>query len=387
VTIPTEACANHPIDPTGVQPATAAIQACLDAAPPGGTVALPVGTYAIDTMLQINHAVTLTTAGLTASSPGCDTTACAILQATSSFNAPPQGGWPAGIRSVLMVQSNDVTVDHIRIDGNRAARIQSWAAAQCRNGVTNAYGFSSMVFGARVSFRHVMVENTLCGTSIGWAGDDATLADSFVRDSGSHNDHNMWADGVTILQSDRMHVTNNHVMNGSDVSLILFGGRDGVTGNLIEQPGQGAFAGLMLFHEQSGTGGDFSNTLLQNNTLECHHNCSFGIHIGGRPWETGEATRVIGGLITGNTVHDSAYGVTVTNAGSTAAPVQVWGNTVTGPFRGSFGQLCPVGTTSGGVPFDLGPGNDIFGQPTDSFLDTHGEPPSHWSHYSMCRRD
>ncbi|HET9229628.1 MAG TPA: right-handed parallel beta-helix repeat-containing protein, partial [Thermoanaerobaculia bacterium] len=155
-----------------------------------------------------------------------------------------------------------------------------------------------------------------------------------------------WADGLTVIYSDRAVITNNSLGNNSDVALILGGGRDAyVANNRITQFGQVAFAGLMLFNFENQSAGDFTNTVVTQNEIVCgaSHNCHFGIMLGAHPWNANLQT--YGGTVHGNTVSDALQGINVEGAGTILAPVTLYNNPVSGtPSSGVF--LCGTRQTS-----------------------------------------
>jgi hypothetical protein len=257
---------------------------------------------------------------------------CAVLKALPTFNA--------NVRGFLAVESTtDVTIDHLILDGNRAARLGTAAAAGCSGG-TNGWGFNAHMHGCNFCcFTNNVNRNVLCGTSLEFTGSNATITNNVIRSNGQNSANNMWADGLTLLAADGATVTNNTLVDNSDVALILGSGVNAlVQNNSISQPGQVVFAGLMLDNFNGGTTGNFSGALVTGNTIDCGaaRNCHFGINLGPHPWYL--SANIFGGDMHGNSVASARHGINVDGAGTAGAPLLLYGNTVTNPAPspGSF---------------------------------------------------
>jgi len=381
----TEMCPGVFADTTGTAAASAALQSCLTTTPQGGTLRLPVGTYLIDTQIVVDHAVTVGTMGLSNSASSCDAVACAVLRASSTLNDPASG--PA--KGVLKVSSPGAIVDHLGIDGNRAARIGSLVGIACSH-YANFWGYNVLVLASDVTFRYSKSYNALCASGLGWFGDFASITDSVFRDNGNHVTLGLWSDGITIGSSNNAQILRNHIVNSSDVALVLMAGKNAlIQDNLIEQPAQTAFAGLVVFRQLDGNGnplsdGDYSGTFVQNNTLECYQHCFLGLHVGSRPWENGPNAVVYGVTVRNNTVHNSSFGVSIGQAGSVQSPVHVYQNSATGQFPQSFSHLCPNNAFNGNSAYNISPVNDLPGTQTDSVVDFNGENPGMYTIKPMC---
>jgi hypothetical protein len=388
VTLPTttELCPGAMVDTTGNIAASAAIQACLNSTPAHGSLLLPPGTYLINTQLLVDHALALGTLGLTNSASNCDALACAVFRASPNLNDPAMGN----ARGVIQVTGAGAVLDHISVDGNRSARLQSQVAAACAQ-YQNYWGYNVLVLASDVTFRYSASANALCASALGWFGDNAAITDSVFKGNGNHLTPGLWSDGIT-LGSDNSQVLRNRIINSSDVALVLMSGTNAlVQDNFIEQTTQTAFAGLVVFRQLDGGGnplsdGDYTGAVVQNNTLECHQRCFLGLHVGARPWENGENARVFGVTVRNNVVNDSGFGVSISLAGTAAAPVHVYGNQAAGAFYNPFHRLCPNNNMqNGGSNYNLSPLNDIPGNPVDSVIDYNGENPSMYTIRPMCK--
>ncbi len=335
-------CPGVAVAPDGTTDLGPAIQTCIDSIPAGGTLNLPPGVYGIGTQVLIKKPFTLRTQGLGGAAGGCEAAgvSCAVLKALPAFNA--------NVGGFLAVEAtHEVTVDHLVLDGNRAARLGTAAAAQCAAG-NNRYGFNARMSDCSFCrFTSSVSKNALCGSGMEFRGNDAEITNNVFRANGQNSASNMWSDGLTIHVADRATVSNNTFVDNSDVALILGGGRNTVVqNNAISQPGQVVFAGLMLDNFNGTTSGDFTGAVVTGNTVDClpARNCHFGIELGPHPWYL--STNILGGDVHGNTVTAARQGINVEGAGTGAAPLVLYGNTASGSASGSASFNCGAHRTS-----------------------------------------
>lgn len=133
--------------------AAAALQACIDNAASGGIIELPVGLYSMDSGISINKPLTLTSEA----SGACqltDSNSCSTLQASPSFYSS------TGILHIASGVS-DVWLDHLIIDGNRHARLDSQAALE-----VSFYFFNSCFYNVLCvhSVHRISITEMLAGT-------------------------------------------------------------------------------------------------------------------------------------------------------------------------------------------------------------------------------
>ncbi|HUD43859.1 MAG TPA: right-handed parallel beta-helix repeat-containing protein [Dokdonella sp.] len=370
-------CTGVYADATGAIAAAAAIQSCLNLTVSGSTFRLPVGTYLVDNQITLNRPVTFGTIPPVFSPSGnCENIPCATLLAAPTLHAPPPGGWPAP-RAVLQVSSPNVKIDFLAIDGDRNSRLFSWAGSQC-SVFNNSFGFNVLVLADNVSFTRNLSTRALCATALGWYGSSAIVTDSSFIANGNHYTRGVWADGITI-GSDNAQILRNRILDSSDVGMVLMYGKNSlIKDNLIEQNTQPIFGGLVVFRQLGPGGvplsdGDYTGTVVTQNTLECQKNCFVGLHVGARPWQSGESSRVFGVTVHGNTVHDSAFGVSASIAGTITSPVHIYNNTATGAFSIAFVNLCANTSPNGGSNYNIAPTGDTLGNPIDSVIDHHGD--------------
>jgi hypothetical protein len=355
-------CPGITADAGGIAPAAESLQRCIDATPDGGTLEIPPGLYRMDRQVLISRPLTLRTAGTAGSTVPCfpSIPGCATLQATPDLHVG--GGF------LKVAAASHVTLDHLVFDGNRPARLSSEAATSCKT-VSNSFGFNAQVAGTRnATMTWSASIRALCGTAFGWYGDDALIANNVIRDNGRNDANRLWSDGLTLNGSERARVYGNVFAENTDVALILGGTRDGlVRDNQITQHFQRAFAALMLHRFSTASSGQFDNTVVRNNRIDCKsRKCDFGIMLGPHPWDP--TVWISGGIVRNNTVTAAKQGINVEGVET----IELYSNTVTeSPSSANF--LCGPRDTS---LLNVGP---------DSSVDRHGEtsPPAtarRWHH-------
>lgn len=343
-----ELCPGVMVDISGGTGVASAVQQCVNATAPGGTLLLPAGVYLMDAQLVLANAITLQTSGLAGNGATClQGASCAVLRAAAGLNV--SGG------IVRLTSAAGVILDHLVVDGNRAARLGSAAATQCAAGA-NTYGFNALADNcAGCSFTHSASVQALCGSGFVWVGDNATVTHSFIANNGDHNTTNMWADGLTLLRSASAVVEDNRFEDNSDVDLILGGSTNAsVRRNTVVHAGQPSFAGLMLDNFNASTPGDFTGTTVEANSIQCaNHLCDFGVEVGPSPWYA--SANILGGTVTGNTVINAKQGINVAGAGTAASPLVLFGNTASGAGA-SATFLCGTHQTSN---LNIAPGSVV----------------------------
>lgn len=339
---PVAICPGVMADLGGATSATAAVQACIDAAAPGSTLALPPGIYRMSGVVTLAKPLTLTTAGATGDAASCLEYAapkCAVLRADTTVLPSA-----AGTRGFLRMGSSataasGVTLDHVVVDGNRGARLGSAAAAQCAAG-NNGDGINIGANCASCSVVGAASARALCGSGLEWDGDGLTVTGSVFFGNGDHETQNMWSDGLTIHKSDGASVTGSRFVDNSDVGFISGGGVNAkYTGNVAMQLTQSSFAAIMLDNFDSPALGDFTGAVLSGNTVICATPCHFGIELGPHPWYP--SPNIQGGSVTGNAVSGGDIEINAQGAGTVAKPMVIAGNTL-GPTPASASFNCGV---------------------------------------------
>jgi hypothetical protein len=331
-------CAGHTADPSGQTDATAALQACITAAASGSTLALPAGIFRISGVVTIDEPLTLTTAGATgASCLDWSTAPCAVLRADAT-TLPSSGGTRGFVRlGTLATATSAVTLDHVVVDGNRAARLGSAAANACASG-NNGEGINIGSNCASCAFKASVSARAVCGSGFEHDGDGLVVDDADFFGNGDHDTQNMWSDGLTIHKSDAAQVKNSRFVDNSDVGFISGGGVNAVyTNNTAQQLVQASFAAMMLDNFNSAALGDFTGATLTNNVVYCPVPCHFGIELGPHPWYA--SPNIKGGTVTGNVVVGAFIQINAQGAGTAGQPTVIDGNTLgASPTHATF--LC-----------------------------------------------
>ena len=356
-----ELCQGVFADSSGRAGATRPLQTCVDQTREGGVLELPAGTYLMDGQLRLTKPITLRTEGLAGGAGSClHGLTCATLEAAPGLYV--ENGF-------VMIAGERVVLEHLVLDGNRAARLGSAAASTCAGGF-NRVGFNATAQSCvNCGFITSASINALCGSGFEWVGDGATIIGSSFRDNGDNSRHMMWSDGLTLIRSDGAVVRNNEFIDNSDIGFISGGARGGVfIDNLVLQTRQLAFGGLMLDNFNGSSHGDFAGAVLRGNRVDCtNRQCDYGIVVGPHAWYP--SANIRGGEGSGNTVLNAKLGLVVSGGGTADAPVILFGNTVSGsPSSATF--LCGSRPSANAV---ISP---------DSVVDTRGDP-APFSHFPV----
>ena len=325
------------LDARGPFGAADVLQECLDRAPAFSSVEIPPGTYVLHRQVVVSTPLTIRTAGSANTSLSCvaGPDQCAILMAA-----------PELLESygfLFIGRTNNATLEHLVLDGNRAARVSSTAALWClsRN---NSFGYNASVIECvSCSLDDVVSKNALCGSGMVWSGARAAIRRSEFRANGDATRAGMWADGLTLAYAPESEILQNRFVDNSDVALIIgYGVRSRVEGNLVVQRTQAAFAGLMLDNFNSDNlsfRGDFRGAVIADNTVDCGPQlCVFGIQVGPRPWYFSK--NIVGGELHGNKVRGAKVGINVNGGGTFRAPIAIFANAVSDVPAGSYFSDC-----------------------------------------------
>ena len=303
---------------------TDALQDCIDRAAPFSTLELQPGLYELDRQLAVTKPLTIRTVGDWTTTTCVDNPDhCAVLTASPDLLADD------GV--LLVASTQNVTLEHVVIDGNRAARQSSIAAQFCLKGRRTA-GFNAAVLECtNCRLEDVVSRNALCGSALVWSGRGALIQHSAFIANGDASTAGMWSDGLTLLYAPDSEVRFNTFVDNSDVALILgYAARSRVEKNYVLQSGQPAFAGLMLHNfgsDDVGFRGDFRDAVLTDNVIDCGAQlCAFGIQVGPRPWDV--TRNIIGGDLHQNYVRGAKIGINADGAGTSRAPTRIFGNDV-----------------------------------------------------------
>jgi len=333
------------LDSRGPYGAADVLQECISRAPAYSSIEIPPGAYVFRRQVVVVTPLTIRTAGSAGTSLSCSSTpaACATFVAAADFTDP----W--GI--ILVTSTNNVSLEHIVIDGDRQARLASRSARACLDG-RNIFGFNaSVLYCGHCGVADVLSRNALCGTGMAWVGANATIRNSTFQANGDGVRSSLWADGLTVIYAPQSEISDNQFIDNTDVALIVgYGVASRIERNAVHQRTQASFAGLMLHNFSSNdlsTGGDFRGAVVAHNTIDCGAQlCVFGIQVGPRPWNAKLIT--IGGDLHDNEVRGAKVGINVDGAGILRAPVAIHDNIVSAVPDGVYFSDCsrPIATGS-----------------------------------------
>jgi len=323
------------------QPDSDAIQACVDQLMSGDTVLFTSDDgsddyrgYLIDkTIFLVRNSPR---SDLTFTST--DTESHALLKATADLRGFVVRLWArSSMDGILAGQIDDIRLTHVDLDGNRQERVAigydgidgtaddnwgSWlnecprgTGAWCSPGTLAMDGMIDTEdleedyegnpdrWSTGLVVHDVVIANTEGGSACVVGGAACTVDSVTIRDAGDHvhargcaqtdpdEPIDRWSDGMSVI-GPALRITNNTVINASDIGITAFGGRDTVIeGNTViaEEGNHGMFGGIVVGQPHVGT---FAGIRVANNTVvnEASVVCGgihVGIHIGGHLWGGG----------------------------------------------------------------------------------------------------
>jgi hypothetical protein len=319
--------------------ASGVIQGCIDAEASGGVVELPAGKYFLDHQVKINaKPITLKTRGKTIDMPRCaygQVHDCAELIASRSL---------ADCGGLMDVAYAGSVIDHVIINGNQNGRRGTAAESYCKASNT-CPGYNMRLRCSGCSFTNGISENALCGTGMEVSGknDNVHVTNSLFAFNGIHDSSMLWADGLTAHDCSNSVFTDNYFVDGTDIDFI-FGGCQNcvIQNNRIRHTNQfrgAAFAALMI-HAWPSTSGNYTGTVLSNNSVDCGEKkrCGFGLYLGADAWYT---TNSYGGSFHDNTVTNAQQGVVLDDVHH----MEVYNN----PVSSVSGYRYTIGTRSNNI--------------------------------------
>ena len=319
--------------------ASATIQGCIDAEPSGGVVELPAGKYYLDHQLKIYYKpVTLKTQGKTSDMSRCvfgHIHDCAELTASRSL---------ADCGGLLDVAYAGSVIDHIIVNGNKDGRRGTTAENDCKASNT-CHGYNMRLRCTGCSFTNSVSENALCGTGLEVTGknDNVHITGSLFAFNGVHDSSMLWSDSLTVHDCSNSMFTGNSFVDGTDIDLIFGGCQNCVIhNNDIRHTNQyrgACFASLMV-HAWSTTSGNYTGTVLSNNSIDCGEKkrCGFGLYLGADAWYI---TNSFGGSFHDNAVTNAQQGVILDDVNH----MEVYNN----PVSSVSGYKYTIGTRSNNI--------------------------------------
>lgn len=318
---PADACATLASYGRSGADASRALDECLKRIPSGGRLEMAPGVYRLSRPVIIDRPVRISTAGLAATSPSCGSLPagrCATLLIDPRVTRPSQ--------MPLTVSASSVNLSHLIVRGVGTTPRQRGYCAQPDQ---RPSGGGIRVTGSNFSLRRSLLRDFACYTAleVTAAAKRPVIAGNVIGPNGDHRPGEVWADGITIHDSESALVNDNVFTDNTDVQLVLGGCRScRIENNRFAHSGafeRASFAELML-HSWPNTSGDFTGTVVRGNRIDCGaaRSCGYGIMIGAAPWYEG---RMNGGTITGNSVRNALLGI---NIDGLTGPVEIRGNQV-----------------------------------------------------------
>lgn len=299
------------------------LQSCIDSSSIDSIVELPPGKYVIEKQLKINKPITLRTAGKTSDMPRCqlDDSSCTEIIAGDNLVEP----W-----GVVYVGTNNFTLDHIIINGNKTSRSEGPAGKYISTGNT-VYGHNLMVMSCNnCTFSNNVLKNGLAATAFGYNfispqdgypavnNHDSTIRNNLIANNGVHNRSLFWSDGLSFSDGDRFTIKDNEFLDNTDIDFILGGCTNcTITGNKIRHSGSaegGSFAAMnfqawVQKNEQTSSG-DYTGTIVSGNNVDCStkFRCGFGLYLGSKAWGYTANKQLKGGTFSDNVITGAQQG-------------------------------------------------------------------------------
>ena len=237
----------------------AALQAALDAAPPGGTVSLaPRAVVRISSPLVIPRGVTLTTTG----DP-------AVTHYASMGRLVRGGAPPNETESSVVDLGPDATLSHVWVSGGR-----SWLGQPVRAAVTvRLRGDGGTVESSKIA--DPLGGSGLFVSSSRYGGDctKATVRGNLITGYSSDHRGGGWADGISVACA-RTEVTDNAIVDATDVGIVLYRVDGGTQESVVEHnrivaAGRSAFAALAADPLMHGDGASSPSGVRASATTSC----------------------------------------------------------------------------------------------------------------------
>ena len=267
------------------------LKACIKSTPAGGVVAIPAGTYTLYSYLTIDRGITLTTAGIPITAPGCQVTgACAVLRAGLTMQGLLDPKTRVGF--LFRIAGTGTTIHHIVFDARKPARSDVDRKLCATSGGIGWVGFWNTC--ADCKFTKNVVTNALCSSNM--VVEEAIrseISHSVFSNAGTHGSR--VADGLTILHAAQSNISYNQFSNNADIDLVL----GECPGCMIEMnrvthydnPAgdpwlSSAFGGIFL-NAWPGTSGDYTGAILRDNYVDGGPSRSIGqgIAFGTYQWQ------------------------------------------------------------------------------------------------------
>lgn len=309
-------------NPFDDQPDSEAIQSVLDATCSGDMVVFTSGVntngyqgYLVDKTIFLTGVSAKHDLTFTASNPDDH----ALLRATQDLK-----GYVVRLHARSRFSNAwdiyNIDFGHVDVHGGRDVRV-CMGVDQIQNGLDDNWGswlpecgqvddpwcspgnISFDGFSDNVVIHDLVSQQGECGSGLGFNGKNGTIRNVTIDTVGDHvhaagcantdddGDYGSWSDGMTV-EGDNLLITNNLVINPSDIGIVSFGGKNMIISNneiRITLGNYGAFGAIALHPWASG---DASGVQIIGNTIinEGDGSCGglhAGINIGSHMWGGG----------------------------------------------------------------------------------------------------
>jgi len=260
--------------------------------------------------IRIRRALTLMTRGTNQASAMCSAAPLRCVELRLAID-------PSKTGAAVMpfdVDSPDVRIDRIVFSGTRVSD-PHLSRTRCAIESQRPMAGGLRVNGSRISITRSVFQDMACYTALEFGGGSFSFIsnNAFLR-NGTHTVSQGWADGLTIHGGQGLRINGNRFRDNTDVQLI-FGGCAAceIRFNRFEHSDAasgGAFAELMLHAWPGATTGDFTGTLISDNSIDCgrQYRCGFGIMLGAAPWYSAPT---FGGVVRRNRVRRAMLALNV----------------------------------------------------------------------------
>jgi len=278
------------------------LQGCIDNANPMTILEISPGRYMIKNQIEITKPIIIRTQDKDSTMAKCDVANhdCAEFIAGHDFYIQ------YGLFEIK--PTNNVQIDHIVINGNKEER---WhIASVCDQNGTNL-AFHNI---DDLKITGCVFKNSLCGAGLYAKADFSQFLSNTIAFNGIHGRAGFWADGFTFGEGKRNAFLNNEFIDNTDIDFVLGGCSDcQITGNTIKHSAElhsGSFGALIL-HAWPHTSGNFSNTDVSLNTIDCGLQCGYGLSLGSDAWFD---TIAFGAHVHDNTIQNAQHGFIINDA-------------------------------------------------------------------------
>lgn len=291
--------------------ASAVFQNCVNSAS-GKTLRIEPGTYTFEKTVTIQGPLNLLPLGKNIDEKSC--TAEGDLSCLT-FKASQNVTMAAGRAGLFRVTGSQVVISHLILDGDRQNRESSRNKQGCQNG-DNSQGLGFTVLASNSIFTKSVLKNGLCGTAfeVHSGSHHLQFLDNQITSNGRHYQTNLWSDGLTVHNSEDSKFLRNIFSDNTDIQMVFGGCKNcEISNNVFRHSNdkEGASFGELMIHAWPGQDGDYTNSSVEANDIDCGPSrlCGYGLLVGGDSWYMG--TKAKFGNIFNNQIKRAMIGLSV----------------------------------------------------------------------------